>query len=86
MTLDMWRLEMFPQRKVALGGLAGAVSIVLVWILGLCSIKVPPEVASAITAIMTFLVSYFIPDTPKPEPEEIWTQTTSAKPEPEEDE
>ena len=36
--------------KVAAGGAAGALTVLVVWILGLLHVLVPPDVASAITA------------------------------------
>lgn len=45
--------------KVAAGGIAGAVSIVLVWLLNTAAgVDVPPEVASSFTVILTFMAGY----------------------------
>ena len=52
---------MKPDRKVAAGGIAGALSIILVWGVGYADIVVPPEVASAVTVIIGFAVSYLVP-------------------------
>jgi hypothetical protein len=49
-----------PTTKVAAGGVAGAVTVLLVWILGLLHLAVPPEVASALTVIISFVASYFV--------------------------
>jgi hypothetical protein len=52
-----------PTRKVGAGALAGAVSVVLVWCLNsfvLKETKITPEIASAITTIVTFIVGYVI--------------------------
>jgi hypothetical protein len=52
-----------PTRKVGAGALAGALSVILVWCLNsfvLGTTKITPEIASAITTVLTFLVSYFI--------------------------
>lgn len=38
--------------KVAAASQAGAASIVLVWLIGLLGADLPPEVASAITALL----------------------------------
>jgi hypothetical protein len=38
--------------KVAAGGIAGSVTILLVWIAGLFGLDVPAEVASAFTVIV----------------------------------
>lgn len=51
-----------PTNKVAGAGLAGAVSIVIVWALGMTGVDVPPEVASAITTILAFGTAYLIPE------------------------
>lgn len=46
--------------KVAASGLAGAITIVLVWILhGLLSVAIPPEVASAFTVIVSAITGWF---------------------------
>ncbi len=50
-----------PTRKVAAGGIAGAVSIVLLYIVQqVFNITVPAEVASAITLILSFGFSYLV--------------------------
>jgi hypothetical protein len=55
-----------PSRKVGAGALAGALSVVLVWIINTFvltgSVKITGEVASAMTTILTFLVGYFVPE------------------------
>ena len=51
-----------PNRKVGVGALAGAATAILIWIIGMKGVAVPPEVAVAITVILTFGVSYFIPE------------------------
>jgi hypothetical protein len=55
-----------PTRKVGASGLAGAVSILLVWSLNSFVLRpnqsIPGEIASAITTVITFLVGYFIPE------------------------
>ncbi len=51
--------------KVAVGALAGAISVILVWIITKCGIEVPPEIASAFTTVISALASYF---TPRSEP------------------
>ena len=55
-----------PSRKVGAGALAGALSVILVWIINTFvltgSVKITGEVASAITTILTFLVGYFVPE------------------------
>jgi putative flippase GtrA len=52
-----------PVRKVAAGGLAGAVTTILVWVLNKYVLKSPIEgdIGAAITTVLSFIVSYFIP-------------------------
>lgn len=52
------------QRKVQAGGLAGAITVVLVWIAGTAGVDVPPEVASAFTTIISVGVGWLIPSPP----------------------
>ena len=49
-----------PNSKVAAGGLAGGLSLLLIWGVGAAGVAVPAEVAAAITTIITFGVSYFV--------------------------
>lgn len=49
---------MTPQPKVLAGGAAGAVTVVLVWAAGLGGLEVPPEVASAVTVLISFAAGY----------------------------
>lgn len=52
-----------PTRKVASGGIAAAITVVIVWVLGaFFDVDVPPEVASAFTAIIAFATSYLVPE------------------------
>ena len=51
---------MKPDRKVAAGGLAGALSVLLVWFMNLGGVDVPAEVASALTTIIGFGTAYFV--------------------------
>jgi hypothetical protein len=53
---------MKPQRKVGAAGLAGAVGVILVWVLSLFGVEVPPGVAAAITAVLAFGAGYLVPD------------------------
>lgn len=50
-----------PTTKLAAGSTAGAVTVVVVWILGLLHVPVPPEVASALTVLFSFITSYSVP-------------------------
>lgn len=50
-----------PTRKVAATGIAGAVSVVLIYVLQvLFNINIPAEVASAITLILSFISGYLV--------------------------
>lgn len=49
-------------RKVAAGGLGGAVSVIVISVLGSVHVNVDPALASAITTVVTFLISYFVPN------------------------
>ena len=50
-----------PNRKVSAGGIAGALSIILVWALKAYGhTELPPEVASGVTTLISFATSYFI--------------------------
>ena len=57
-----------PIRRLTPGtsavGVSGAASIVLVWALGLAGIEVPPEVASAMTLLISALASQIVRDQP----------------------
>lgn len=58
--LELMKMQK-PDRKVAAGGLAGGVSMLIVWGIGAAGVEVPAEVAAAITTIVTFVTSYFVP-------------------------
>jgi hypothetical protein len=47
-----------PQPKVVAGGAAGAVSVILVWAVGLAGLEVPAEIASAVTVLISSAASY----------------------------
>lgn len=50
-----------PTRKVAAGGIAGAVSIILVYLLKqVFNVDLPAEVASSLTLIIGFATSYLV--------------------------
>ncbi len=52
---------LMPTRKVTGGALAGAVTTILIAVLSRSDISISNEVAVAITTLVTFLASYFIP-------------------------
>jgi len=53
-------VKRIPSRPVVAGGIAGAiagsVTVILVWGLGMSDVIVPPEVASAFTTLFTTLI------------------------------
>lgn len=49
---------MAPQPKVVAGGIAGALTIIVVWVAGLLGLDVPAEVASAFTVLVSFAAGY----------------------------
>lgn len=49
---------MKPRPKVAAAGIAGACTVILVWLAGLAGVEVPSEVASALTALLAFAAGY----------------------------
>jgi putative flippase GtrA len=53
-----------PTRKVTAGTLAGALSVLLVWVLRLFSVEVPGEVGAAFATIIGFVTAYFVRDAP----------------------
>jgi putative flippase GtrA len=48
-----------PTRKVAAGGSAGAITVVLVWLAGQFGLEVPGEVASAVTVLISTVAAWF---------------------------
>jgi len=53
-----------PNRKVGAGALAGAISVLLVWLVKHFSgTDIPAEQASGLTTIITFITSYFVTET-----------------------
>jgi hypothetical protein len=55
-----------PTRKVFTGGLAGAITLIVIWILNNFDLlpggrDVPGEVAAAVTTITAFVLSYIVP-------------------------
>ena len=56
-----------PTRKVVAGGIAGSATIVLVWLVNATLLKsnpMPAEVASALTTVVSAIVSYFVRPAP----------------------
>jgi hypothetical protein len=52
------RYQVTPQPKVVAGGIAGAATIILVWVAGMLGVDVPAEVASAFTVLVSFAASF----------------------------
>lgn len=50
-----------PTPKVAVGALAGSLSVIIVWIVGQFGINIPPEIGSAFTTVISALGSYLAP-------------------------
>jgi hypothetical protein len=51
-----------PTQKVAAGGIGGAVSVIVIAILQhYAKLDIDPTLASAITIVVSFLVSYIVP-------------------------
>lgn len=54
---------MAPDRKVTAGALAGALTVILAWMLReFAGIEMPAEVSSAVTVLVSFVVAYFVPN------------------------
>lgn len=49
---------MKPQPKIAAAGIGGAVAVVAVWLMTLFGLDVPPEVAVALGAVLSFGAGY----------------------------
>lgn len=49
-------------RKVGAGALAGAVTTIVVWGVGLGGVDVPPEVAAAATTVFGFAIGWLVPN------------------------
>lgn len=48
--------------KATAAAAAGAITTILVWVVGVLGLDVPPEVASAITALLATFVVWRIPN------------------------
>jgi hypothetical protein len=47
--------------KVTAAGLAGALTTIIVWGVGLAGLDVPPEVAAAVTTVLSVATGYLVP-------------------------
>lgn len=52
--------------KVQVGAAAGAATVVLVWAASLAHVDVPPEVASAVTVLISTAAAWLKPETTNP--------------------
>lgn len=62
---EVWRSHHLPYKKVSAGSLAGALSILVVWLMNSYVLQGDPitgEVASAMTTVLTFFVAYMVPE------------------------
>ena len=48
-----------PTNKVAAGGAAGALSVLIVFVIGQAGVDLPPEVSSSLTVLISFVAGYF---------------------------
>lgn len=55
-----------PTPKVAVAGVSGAVTLIVVWVVGMFGVDVPAEVAAAATVIVSFLGGYLTRDSSSP--------------------
>ena len=52
-----------PNRKVGSSALAGGLSIIMVWALKEWGhVDMPPEVASGVTVVISFITGYLVPE------------------------
>ena len=49
--------------KVAAGGVTGAVTGILIWIVSLFGLEIPAEVGVYIATVLAFAAGYFMPET-----------------------
>ncbi len=58
-----------PTRKVQVGGISGALTVVVVWLLNTFVFppqhQMPAEIASALTVVISFIASYLVPPAPE---------------------
>jgi hypothetical protein len=66
-----------PEKKVTAATLAGAIVTILIWILHLAHIKIPAEVATALTTIIVFVAGYLAPHTHRPDLAKPAPETTT---------
>lgn len=57
-----------PTPKVAVGGITGALVVILVWVASLFGLDVPTEIAAALVVVLSFIASYLTRDRTSPTP------------------
>ena len=50
-----------PDKKVGAGALAGALAIILIWVISLMGVEVPGAVGAAIATVFGFITAYMVP-------------------------
>lgn len=59
---------MKPDRKVAAGGIAGALSMIVTWMVEESTgVEIPTHIAQSITVVIAFAVSYYVPNEKPPQ-------------------
>lgn len=53
--------DLVPVRKVGAGALSGALTTLVLWLVGLTGVDIPATVAAAITLLITAGVAYAVP-------------------------
>jgi hypothetical protein len=56
-----------PTKKVGSGAIAGAIVVLIMWVLAINHIDIPPTVATAIPVVVTFAVSWLVAENPNAE-------------------
>lgn len=49
-----------PTTKVAAAGVGGSLTVLVIYVLGLFGVDLPPEVASALSALISFGAGYIV--------------------------
>lgn len=60
-------MDSTPTRKVTAGAISGALSVIVVWLIGATtSLEVPPEVAVAFSTVFSFALSWLVTEPGNP--------------------
>ncbi len=51
-----------PRPKIAAAGVAGALTVLIVYLAGLAGLAIPEEVAAAVAALLAFAAGYLTPE------------------------